>query len=72
MEIKFSDYKAVQETAAEWNISTRMVIRYCVAGRLPGAVKAAGLWLIPRDAAKPEDGRKNNRRHPKKENENEL
>jgi len=67
MEIKFSDYKTIQETAKEWDISTRMVIRYCVAGRLPGAVKAAGRWLIPRDAAKPADGRRNNRRRPKKE-----
>jgi predicted site-specific integrase-resolvase len=68
MEIKFSDYKTVQEAATEWGVTTHMVILYCTSGRLPGTVKAAGRWLIPRETEKPEDSRKNNRRQPKKEN----
>ena len=30
---------------------------YCAAGRIPGAVKMATIWLIPKDAEKPIDGR---------------
>jgi hypothetical protein len=66
MEIKFTDYKTVTETAAEWGISRRMVIRYCEHGRIPGAMKGGNLWLLPRDAEKPPDRRAGNRRQPKK------
>jgi hypothetical protein len=67
VENKFSDYKTISDTAIEWNIHKRMVLRYCATGRIPGAMKVEGIWLIPRDATKPEDGRKNNRRQPKRE-----
>ena len=30
---------------------------YCAGGRIPGAVKMAGVWLIPREAQKPLDKR---------------
>ena len=30
---------------------------YCAGGRIPGAVKMAGVWLIPKNAEKPIDGR---------------
>ena len=67
MEIKFTDYKTITETAEEWNISRRMVIRYCETERISGAIKAAGRWLLPRDTVKPPDGRVTNRRQTKKE-----
>ena len=35
----------------------RRVNYYCAAGRIPGAVKMAGVWLIPKNAEKPIDGR---------------
>ncbi|MDR0293257.1 MAG: DNA-binding protein [Oscillospiraceae bacterium] len=66
MDVKFTDYKRVNETGSEWGVTTRMVILYCTAGRIPGALKSGGIWFIPRDAKKPEDGRRNNRRQPKK------
>lgn len=28
----------------------------CAAGRIPGAVKMATIWLVPKDAKKPVDG----------------
>ena len=31
--------------------------QYCAGGRIPGAVKMAGVWLIPKDAEKPHDRR---------------
>lgn len=34
-------------------------VNYCCAvGRISGAVKMAGVWLIPKDAAKPLDKRR--------------
>ena len=30
---------------------------YCTDGRIPGAVKMAGVWLIPKEAEKPKDRR---------------
>ena len=36
---------------------TSWVNYYCAGGRIPGAVKMAGVWLIPKTAEKPLDGR---------------
>ena len=41
----------------KWGVSARQINYYCIAGRIPGAVKMATLWLIPKDAKKPVDGR---------------
>jgi len=38
-------------------VTPRRVNYYCAAGRIPGAVKMAGVWLIPKNAEKPIDGR---------------
>ena len=40
-----------------WGVTPRRVNYYCAAGRIPGAVKMATIWLIPKDAEKPIDGR---------------
>jgi len=68
MEVKFTDYKRVQEASEEWGVNRRRVLHFCEEGRIPGAFKSGGIWLIPRDAAKPSDGRLNNRRHPQNDN----
>jgi hypothetical protein len=44
-----------------------MVLLYCTAESIPGAVKSGGIWFIPRAAEKPADGSVNNRRQSKKE-----
>lgn len=36
---------------------TRRVNYYCTGGRISGAVKMAGVWLVPKDSEKPIDGR---------------
>ena len=36
---------------------SRMVTLYCADGRIEGAEKMGNMWLIPKDAEKPEDGR---------------
>jgi len=34
-----------------------MVTLYCAAGRIKGAEKIGNIWLLPKGAEKPEDGR---------------
>ena len=38
-------------------VTPRRVNYYCAGGRIPGAVKMATIWLIPKDAEKPVDMR---------------
>ena len=51
------DYMTLKEAAEKWGVTPRRVNYYCPAGRIPGAVKMAGVWLIPKNAEKPIDGR---------------
>ena len=46
------DYMTLKEASEKWGVSSRQVNYYCVDGRIPGAVKMAGVWLIPKDAEK--------------------
>jgi hypothetical protein len=57
------EYITAKEAGEKWGITARMVNYHCTAGRIPGAVKKADLWLIPVDAEKPLDRR---RKAPKK------
>ena len=54
------DYMTLKEASEKWGISSRQVNYYCVEGRIPGTVKIASVWLIPKDAEKPVDGRRKN------------
>lgn len=47
------------EMAKKWNISGRRIAILCSEGRIKGAVKKGKTWLIPSDAPKPSDLRKN-------------
>ena len=51
------DYMTLKEAAEKWGVTPRRVNYYCAAGRIPGAVKMAGVWLIPKNAEKSIDGR---------------
>ena len=51
------EYLTGKEAGEKWSITPRMVNYYCSAGRIPGAIKKGNLWLIPKDAEKPVDGR---------------
>lgn len=51
------DYMTIKEASEKWGVSARQINYYCVDGRIPGALKMATLWLIPKDAKKPIDGR---------------
>jgi len=52
------NYFTVKEAGELWGLTSRMVNYYCSAGRIEGAIKKGNLWLIPKDAQKPSDGRK--------------
>ena len=51
------DYMTLKEAGEKWGISPRQINYYCSAGRIPGAEKMGTVWLIPKDAQKPVDGR---------------
>ncbi len=51
------DYITLKEASEKWEISARQINYYCAGGRIPGAVKMATIWLIPKDAEKPVDMR---------------
>ena len=52
------DYMTLKEAAEKWGVSPRRVNDYCAGERIPGAVKMAGVWLVPKDAEKPRDKRR--------------
>ncbi len=51
------EYISAPEAAKKWGISERRVQKLCEEGRITGVVKFSRMWLIPKDAEKPVDGR---------------
>ena len=51
------DYMTLKEAAEKWGVTPRRVTYHFASGLIPGAVKMATIWLIPKDAEKPIDGR---------------
>ena len=51
------DYMTLKEASQKWNVTPRQINYLCAAGRIPGAVKMATIWLIPKTAEIPIDGR---------------
>ena len=56
------EYMTLKEAAEKWGVTPRRVNYYCTGERISGAVKMAGIWLIPKTAEKPIDGRTKQRR----------
>jgi hypothetical protein len=52
------EYMTVQEAAKRWEISERQVQKLCKADRIEGIVHLSRIWLIPKNAEKPDDRRK--------------
>ena len=51
------DYMTLKEASEKWGVTPRQINYLCASGRIPGAVKMATIWLIPKNAVKPVDGR---------------
>ncbi|MDC7278799.1 ATP-binding protein [Butyrivibrio fibrisolvens] len=47
----------ISEAATKWGVSERAVRDMCIAGRILGAEKHNGKWVLPDDAVRPDDGR---------------
>lgn len=52
------DFISVRETASKWGISERRVQRLCEDSRIEGVERFGRSWMIPRNAKKPNDLRK--------------
>jgi 4-alpha-glucanotransferase len=51
------EYITEQEAAKKWNVSVRWVQRLCKEKRIDGIININRVWLIPKEAGKPTDGR---------------
>ncbi len=51
------EYMTVQDAAKLWEISERRIQKLCEENRIDGVVRLSRMWLIPKDAQKPTDGR---------------
>lgn len=53
------NYVTTIEMSEIWVILARRIALLCEQGRMAGVVKKGKTWLIPKDAEKPADRRKN-------------
>ncbi|NSW92158.1 MAG: helix-turn-helix domain-containing protein [Firmicutes bacterium] len=51
------DYITAQEAADKWGITRRRVQVLCSQNRIKGVKRLGNMWVIPKDAEKPVDGR---------------
>ena len=51
------EYMSAPQAAEKWGISERRVQILCSENRIPGVLKLGYMWLIPKNAEKPIDGR---------------
>lgn len=54
------EYLTTTEMSKKWGITSRRIAVLCEQERIVGVVKKGKTWLIPYDAKKPADARKNN------------
>jgi len=51
------DYISVKAAAVKWGISERRIQKLCEENRIAGVIRFSRMWLIPKEAEKPKDGR---------------
>ena len=51
------EYMSAPQAAEKWGISERRVQILCSENHIPGVSKLGYMWLIPKNAEKPIDGR---------------
>ncbi len=56
------EYITAKEAASKWGISERRVQVLCEQKRIDGVQRLGKAWAIPKDAKKPVDKRKTNRK----------
>ena len=68
--MRILEFISAPEAAKKWGISERRVQKLCEEKRIPGVAKFSRMWLIPKDAEKPADGRLRNKKSNKLLEEN--
>ena len=53
------DIMSVKEASDRWGVSERWGQKFCVEGRIPNVQRFGRSWMIPKDAVRPDDLRKN-------------
>ena len=56
------EYMSCPQAAKKWSISERRIQKLCEENRIDGVVRLSRVWLIPRNAEKPFDGRRKENR----------
>jgi len=51
------EFISAKDAATKWNISQRRVAILCAENRISGAERIGNMWIIPKEAQKPTDGR---------------
>ncbi|MCL2476694.1 DNA-binding protein [Candidatus Bathycorpusculum sp.] len=51
------DYISAQQATEKWDVSARRVQVHAKAGHIEGAVRFGHVWMVPKDAEQPKDGR---------------
>ena len=54
-------YMSAREASYKWGVSESRVHKLCQAGRIPGLERFGRSWVIPADAEKPGDPRREKR-----------
>ena len=54
------EYMSCPQAAKKWGRSEHRVQKLCEGNRILGVSKIGYMWLIPKDAEKPADGRQKN------------
>lgn len=63
------EYMTVQEAAKLWELSERRIQKLCKEKRIDGVLHINRVWLIPKNAQKPADGRYKENKKQKEQNE---
>jgi len=57
------EHMTVVEAAKLWSATVRQVQSWCSGGKVKGVIRVGRMWLIPKNASKPIDGRTKAARH---------
>lgn len=55
--MSMNDYTTLREASEVWGIGARRINTLCVEGRIEGATRIGNMWMLPKDAKKPDDTR---------------
>ena len=66
------DILTIKEASSMWGISIRRITVLCNEGRIVGAQKIAGVWLLPKNAERPTDARVKSGKYKKWRNKTDM